>query len=57
MAEMIDFFRKEAQECRRLAAQATKKKDREYWSRLADRWEWLARQNSDTKLEKAKRAA
>jgi hypothetical protein len=50
---MIDFFQKEAQECRRLAAHATKKKDREYWSRLAQRWEWLVRQNSDTKLENA----
>jgi len=59
MSEMTDFFQKEAQECRRLAAQATKKKDREYWSRLAQRWEWLVRQNIDTKLENAqpKRAA
>jgi hypothetical protein len=41
MSEMTDFFQKEAQECRRLAAQATGKNDREYWLRLAQRWEWL----------------
>jgi hypothetical protein len=41
MPEMTDFFQKQAQECRRLAAQATGKTDREYWLRLAQRWEWL----------------
>jgi hypothetical protein len=41
--EMTDFFQKQAQECRRLAAQATGKNDREYWLRLAQRWEWLTR--------------
>jgi hypothetical protein len=35
------FFQNQAQECRRLAAQATGKNDREYWLRLAQRWEWL----------------
>ena len=50
---MIDFFQKEAQECKRLAAQATGKKDREYWLHMAERWEWLVQQNADTKLENA----
>jgi hypothetical protein len=45
MPEFTDFFQKEAQECRRLAGQATKKNDQEYWLRLADRWEWLLQQN------------
>jgi hypothetical protein len=49
IGEMTDFFRKEAQECRRLAAQATAKNDQEYWSRLAHGWEWLLQQNSGTK--------
>jgi hypothetical protein len=41
MTEMIDFFQKQAHTCRNLAAQATKKNDREYWLHLAQRWEWL----------------
>jgi len=51
MAEMTDFFQKEAQECRRLAARATEKNDREFWLRLAHRWESLLQQNGATKLE------
>ena len=50
---MIDYFQKEAQECKRLAAQATGKKDREYWLHMAERWEWLVQQNGDTKLGNA----
>jgi hypothetical protein len=41
MLEVTDFFQKKAQECRSLAAGATKKKDREFWLGLAQRWEWL----------------
>jgi len=41
MIHTTDFFQKEAQECRRLAARAIKKNDREYWLRLAQRWERL----------------
>jgi hypothetical protein len=48
IAEITDFFRKEAQECRTLAAQATAKNDREYWLRLAHGWEWLLQQNNGT---------
>jgi len=50
---MIDFFQKEAQECKRLAAQATGKKDREYWLHMAERWEWLVQQNGVAKIETA----
>jgi len=46
-----DFLEKEAQGCRELAAQATQKKDREYWLRLAQRWESLLQRNDGTKLE------
>jgi hypothetical protein len=53
MTEMADFFQKEAQQCKRLAAQASGKKDREYWSDLAERWESLAQQNGGIKLENA----
>jgi hypothetical protein len=41
LPETTDFFQKEAQECRRLAAGATRKMDREFWLRLAQRWESL----------------
>jgi hypothetical protein len=41
MQEMTDFFQKEAQECRRLAAGAIKKKDREFWLGLGQRWNGL----------------
>jgi hypothetical protein len=51
MIHTTDFFQKEAQECRRLAAQAMGKNDREYWLRLAQRWELLAQQDDSPKLE------
>jgi len=41
MPEIMDFFQKQVEECRRLAAQASGKNDRQYWLRLAQRWEWL----------------
>jgi hypothetical protein len=43
---MTNFFQKEAEECRRLAAGATQKKDREFWLGLAQRWESLQRDAS-----------
>jgi len=51
---MSDFFQKEAHECKRLAAQATGKKDREYWLHLAQRWESLMQQSDSPKLESAR---
>ena len=51
MLEMTDFFQTQAQECRRLAAQATGKNDRDYWLRLAQRWEWLVQQNRSAEVE------
>jgi hypothetical protein len=51
MLEMTDFFQGQAQGCRRLAAQATGKNDREYWLRLAQRWDWLVQQNRSAKVE------
>ena len=53
MPEMTDFFQRQAQESRRLAAQASGKNDREYWLRLAQRWEWLAQQNVTAKVKTA----
>jgi hypothetical protein len=46
MSGMTDFFQKEALECRRLADRATEKEDREYWLRLAQRWERLLQPDS-----------
>src|SRR5262249_1124410 len=48
MPEMADFFQRQAQECRKLSAQARGKNDREYWLRLAHRWEWLLQQPTPT---------
>jgi hypothetical protein len=53
MAEMTDFFQTKAQKCKRLAAQATGKKDREYWLHLSQRWESLL-QDESPKLESAR---
>jgi hypothetical protein len=47
MLERTDFFQKEARECKKLAAQAPKKNDREYWLGLAQRWESLLQPASD----------
>jgi hypothetical protein len=49
MLEIIDFFQKEAQECRRQAAKAAGKNNREYWLRLAQRWERLMQPDAATK--------
>jgi len=54
MPEMTDFFQRQARECRRLAAQASGKNDREYWLRLAQRWEWLAQQDVTAKVKTAR---
>jgi hypothetical protein len=51
MLETADFFQKQAQECRSLAAWARDKNDKEYWLRLAQRWEWLMQQSAGPKLE------
>jgi hypothetical protein len=45
---MTDFFQKEALQCKDLASRARDKSNREYWLRLADRWEKLVQgQQSD----------
>jgi hypothetical protein len=49
MLEIIDFFQKEAQECRKQAAKAAGKNNREYWLRLAQRWERLMQSDVATK--------
>jgi len=46
MQEMTDFFQKEAQECKGLAAGAIKKKDRDFWLGLAQRWDGLLKPTS-----------
>jgi len=43
MSEITNFFQKEAQVCRSLAQAAKQKRDREYWTGLAERWEELSR--------------
>jgi len=47
MIETSDFFEQQIKECRNVAAQAKDKNDREFWLRLAHRWEGLLRQQRD----------
>jgi hypothetical protein len=54
MQEMIDFFQKEAQECRKFAAGATKKKDRDFWLGLAERWDGLLQHGDGANVEAAR---
>lgn len=43
MIETSDFFQDQVKQCRKLAADASDKNDREFWLRLAHRWEGLLR--------------
>src|SRR5262249_11368770 len=43
MIETTDFFQDQVKQCRKLAADAHDKNDREFWLRLAHRWEGLLR--------------
>jgi hypothetical protein len=51
MIEKIDFFRDQIRQCRSQAESAANKADREFWLRLAQRWEWLLQQTDGAKLE------
>src|SRR5262245_7309856 len=41
MLHKADFFQEQNNQCRRLAAQASNKNDREFWLQMAQRWEGL----------------
>jgi len=41
MLHKADFFQEQINQCRRLAAQASNKNDREFWLQMAQRWEGL----------------
>ena len=43
MLEPTDFFQDQIKQCRNLAATANNKGDRDFWNRLANRWENLLR--------------
>jgi hypothetical protein len=43
MLEPTDFFQDQIKQCRNLAARANNKGDRDFWNRLANRWENLLR--------------
>ncbi len=53
MRNTIDFFEEQKAQCRVLAARAANKADREFWLRLACRWEELlqAKQRGTLKVE------
>ena len=41
MLETADFFETQIKQCRDSAAQSSKKNDREFWLKMANRWEGL----------------
>jgi hypothetical protein len=43
MQDKNEFFEKQANQCAGLAQRATNKNDRDFWLRLAQRWEELLR--------------
>ena len=53
MLEPSDFFEDQAKECNARAARAVDKSDREFWRRLAQRWEELlqAKQRTSPNLD------
>jgi len=53
MLETNDFFQEQIRQCNSLAERASNKKDREFWLRLAHRWEQLvqARQRGTLNIE------
>ena len=53
MLEANDFFEGQIKQCNDLAARASNKDDREFWLRLARRWEELlqARQRGTLNIE------
>jgi hypothetical protein len=57
MLETSDFFQDQVQQCRKLAAAAPDKNDREFWLRLAQRWEGLlrAKRHDDPGVEKVQK--
>jgi len=46
MKDKAAFFQKETEECVRIAAGAIKKKDRDFWLGLAQRWDGLLKPTS-----------
>jgi hypothetical protein len=53
MLETTDFFHEQIKQCKNLAERASNKADREFWQRLAHRWEELlqARQRGTLNVE------
>jgi hypothetical protein len=53
MFETIDFFQHQINQCKAQAARAVDKSDREFWRRLAQRWEQLlqAREGTGSTVE------
>ena len=41
MLETTDFFETQIKQCRDSAARSSKKNDREFWLKMANRWEGL----------------
>jgi hypothetical protein len=57
MLDTEDFFEERIKECRSSAAQSTNKNDREFWLKMAARWEGLlkSRQKGDEPVRRPDR--
>jgi hypothetical protein len=53
MLQTTEFFREQIRQCRDFAASANNKNDRDFWLKMADRWESLlqTRQSGRTDLK------
>ncbi len=57
MLETADFFETQIKQCRDSAARSSKKNDREFWLKMANRWQGLlhARQLGDASTHPARK--
>ena len=57
MLDTTDFFQEQIKQCKIFAARSTNKNDRDFWQRMADRWEGLfqARQPGASLTEAAQK--
>jgi hypothetical protein len=50
MLETTDFFEEQITECKSAATQATNKNDREFWLKMAHRWEACSKRDKPPML-------
>jgi hypothetical protein len=55
MLHKADFFEEQINQCRRLAALASNKNDREFWLNMTQRWEGLLQPSDATAPERVEK--